>query len=250
MAHSAIHIFPVTGLPEVKAGDDLPHLIIGALKTAPPLSTGDIVVVAQKIVSKAEGRFVRLESMNPSERAIRWASEYQKDARVIELVLREARRIVRMERGVIVAETHHGFVCANAGVDVSNVPEGTALLLPEDPDRSALHIYARLKETFGIDIGVIISDTFGRPWREGLVNVALGVAGIAPLLDYRGTRDASGKLLQATWIALADEIASAAELVMGKTDGVPVAIVKGLNTPSGSGAGRDLIRPAEHDIFR
>lgn len=250
MARSAVHIFPVTGLPEVKAGDDLPQLIAGALKTAPALSAGDIVVVAQKIVSKAEGRFVRLESVNPSERATRWASEYQKDARVIELVLREARRIVRMERGVIVAETRHGFVCANAGVDASNVPEGTALLLPEDPDRSAREIHARLKEAFGIDMGVIISDTFGRPWREGLVNVALGVAGIAPLLDYRGTRDASGKLLQATWIALADEIASAAELVMGKTDGVPVAIVKGMNGPSGPGDGRDLIRPAERDIFR
>ena len=188
--------------------------------------------------------------MEPSEKAVHWAAEYQKDPRVIELVLREAARIVRMERGVIVAETHHGFVCANAGVDVSNVPDGMALLLPEDPDGSAREIQQRVATALGASVGVIISDTFGRPWREGLVDVALGVAGIAPLLDYRGKRDASGKMLQATWIAVADELASAAELVMGKTDGVPAAIIRGFEAPKPAGSGRDLIRPAERDIFR
>jgi coenzyme F420-0:L-glutamate ligase/coenzyme F420-1:gamma-L-glutamate ligase len=251
VARSPIQIFPIAGLPEVKAGDDLPQWIVKSLSSGgAPVSAGDVLVVAQKIVSKAEGRFVPLESVEPSERAFRWASEYQKDPRVIELVLREASRIVRMERGVIVAETRHGFVCANAGVDVSNVPEGMALLLPEDPDRSASELRERLTKTFGLPVGVIISDTFGRPWREGLVNVALGVAGIAPLLDYRGQRDASGKLLQATLIAIADEIASAAELVMGKSDGVPLAIVRGLDASGAPGTGRDLIRPAERDIFR
>ena len=251
MARAPIQIFPIAGLPEVNAGDDLPRLIIESLDGGAAVDAGDILVIAQKIVSKAEGRFVRLESVEPSDRAVRWASEYQKDPRVIELVLRESVRIVRMERGVIVAETRHGFICANAGVDVSNVPEGMALLLPEDADRSAREMHQRLTTTFGVPIGVIISDTFGRPWREGLVNVALGVAGIAPLLDYRGQRDAGGKLLQATWIALADEVASAAELVMGKSDGVPLAIVRGVKVPDdASGTGRDLIRPAERDIFR
>lgn len=252
MARPPIQIFPVAGLPEVKTGDDLSQLIIESLDGGAAVSAGDILVVAQKIVSKAEGRFVRLESVEPSERAVRWASEYQKDPRVIELVLREATRIVRMELGVIVAETRHGFICANAGVDVSNVPEGMALLLPEDPDRSAREMRERLTEAFGVPIGVIISDTFGRPWREGFVNVALGVSGIAPLLDYRGQRDTGGKMLQATYIALADELASAAELVMGKSDGVPLAIVRGVTAKASdaSGSGRDLIRPPERDIFR
>jgi coenzyme F420-0:L-glutamate ligase/coenzyme F420-1:gamma-L-glutamate ligase len=246
----AIQIIPVAGLPEVQAGDDLPQLVRNSLVGETFPRTGDIFVVAQKIVSKAEDRFVRLESIEPSEKAARWAAEYQKDPRLIQLVLREARRIVRMERGVIVAETHHGFVCANAGVDVSNVPDGMALLLPEDPDRSARAIHHHLTEAFALPLGVIVSDTFGRPWREGLVNVALGVAGISPLVDYRGARDANGKLLQATLIAIADELASAAELVMGKSDGVPVAIIRGASASGKSGIGRDLIRPAERDVFR
>jgi coenzyme F420-0:L-glutamate ligase/coenzyme F420-1:gamma-L-glutamate ligase len=169
---------------------------------------------------------------------------------VIALVLREANRIVRMERGVIVVETRHGFVCANAGVDVSNAPEGTAILLPEDADRSARALQGRLEKDFGVHVAVIIADSFGRPWREGLVNVALGVAGIAPLVDYRGKLDAGGKRLQATVIARADEMAAAAELVMGKTDRVPVAILRGIASAGESGSGRDLIRPAATDIFR
>jgi coenzyme F420-0:L-glutamate ligase/coenzyme F420-1:gamma-L-glutamate ligase len=246
-----IQIFPLTGLPEVKPGDDIARLIAHAVEAQRfRVQSGDIFVVAQKIVSKAEARIVSLDSIVPSERAVDWAREWGKDARVIELVFRHSKRIVRMERGIIVAETHHGFVCANAGIDLSNAQDGTAILLPEDPDASARALRGRLGETLGIELAIIISDTFGRPWREGLVNVALGVAGMAPLIDYRGERDANGKLLQATIIALADELASAAELVMGKSDRVPVAIVRGVGARSPSGTGRDLIRPPEKDLFR
>jgi coenzyme F420-0:L-glutamate ligase/coenzyme F420-1:gamma-L-glutamate ligase len=248
---NCIQIIPLAGLPEIAPGDDLSRLIAEAVKRQDVrISDGDIFVVAHKIVSKAEGKIVRLDSIQPSKRAEQWAAEYQKDARVIELVLGEASRIVRMERGVIVAETRHGFVCANAGVDVSNAPEGTAILLPEDADRSARALQTQLKKDFGVHVAVIIADSFGRPWREGLVNVALGVAGIAPLVDYRGKRDASGRTLQATVIAKADELAAAAELVMGKTDRVPVAILRGVASGEESGSGRDLIRPAATDIFR
>jgi coenzyme F420-0:L-glutamate ligase/coenzyme F420-1:gamma-L-glutamate ligase len=247
----AVQILPLTGLPEVKPGDDIARLIAEAAAAERfRFQSGDILVVAQKIVSKAEGRIVSLDSIMPSERATEWAREWGKDARVIELVLRQAKRVVRMERGIIIAETHHGFVCANAGIDLSNAQEGTAILLPEDSDASAGALRAQLVATFGVDVAVLISDTFGRAWREGLVNVALGVAGIAPLIDYRGERDANGKLLQATIIALADELACAAELVMGKSDGVPVAIIRGVKARSASGSGRDLIRPAETDLFR
>jgi coenzyme F420-0:L-glutamate ligase/coenzyme F420-1:gamma-L-glutamate ligase len=238
-------------LPEIAPGEDLARLIVDAVNQQHlRISDGTIFVVAQKIVSKAEGRIVCLDSVKPSERAARWAAKFQKDARVIELVLREASRIVRMERGVIVAETRHGFVCANAGVDLSNAPAGTAVLLPEDPDRSARALQSQLEKTLSVSVAVIIADTFGRPWREGLVNVALGVAGIAPLIDYRGQRDAGGKTLQATVIAQADELASAAELVMGKANRVPVAILLGVKSTDRAGSGRDLIRPADKDLFR
>ena len=246
-----IQIFPVTGLPEIAPGDDLASLIVQAVKNdALAIAAGDIFVVAQKIVSKAEGRAVALHTIHPSEQAANWAAQYKKDPQLIELVLREAKRIVRMERGVIVAETQHGFVCANAGVDASNVPEGTALLLPEDPDRSAGALRDQLASAFGTQLAVIISDTFGRPWREGLVNVAIGVAGISALLDYRGQHDTAGKLLSATVIAIADEIASAAELAMGKTSRMPVAIVWGMRTSGDGGKARELIRAPEIDIFR
>jgi len=247
----SIRVIPLAGLPEISGGDNLTRLIAEAAKMQRlRVVAGDVFVVAQKIVSKAEARIVRLESVEPSERAARWAAEYAKDPRLIELVLREANRIVRMDRGVIIAETRHGFVCANAGVDNSNTPEGTVTLLPQDPDASARALQAGLSKLLGVHVGVIISDTFGRPWREGLVNVALGVAGIAPLIDYRGRRDAGGKILQATVIAVADELASAAELAMGKADGVPVALIQGLPGAKRSGTGRDLIRPAERDLFR
>jgi coenzyme F420-0:L-glutamate ligase / coenzyme F420-1:gamma-L-glutamate ligase len=246
-----IQIFPLTGLPEVKAGDDVARLITAAIEAQRfRVAAGDIFVVAQKIVSKAEARIVSLDTIVPSERAVDWARKWGKDARVIELVLLHSKRIVRMERGIIVAETHHGFVCANAGIDLSNAEEGAAILLPEDPDASARALRAQLGEMLGVELAVIVSDTFGRPWREGLVNVALGGAGMAPLIDYRGKRDANGKLLQATIIALADELASAAELVMGKSDGVPVAIVRGVAATLNFGSGHDLIRPPEKDLFR
>jgi len=246
-----VQIFPLPGVPEVKPGDDLSRLIIAAARAQDlRIAEADVFVVAQKIVSKAEGRIVRLDSIAPSERAWDWAKTWNKDARVIELVLREGKRIVKMERGVIIAETRHGFVCANAGVDVSNANDGTAILLPENPDTSARTLQAQLSAAFGVHVGIVISDTFGRAWREGLVNVALGVAGVAPLIDYRGQTDANGKLLQATIIAIADEIASAAELVMGKADRIPVAIVRGARFETRSGSGADLIRPAEKDLFR
>ena len=246
-----VQIFPLPGLPEVKPGDDLARLIVAAARAQDfRVAKEDVFVVAQKIVSKSEGRIVRLDSIIPSEPALAWAKTWNKDARVIELVLREGKRIVRMERGVIIAETQHGFVCANAGVDVSNADDGTAILLPESPDASARTLQAQLSAAFGVHVGIIVSDTFGRAWREGLVNVALGVAGLAPLIDYRGQTDASGKLLQATIIAIADEIASAAELVMGKADRIPVAVVRGTRIKTRSGRGADLIRPAEEDLFR
>ena len=247
----SIEIIPLIGMPEIVPGDDLAGFIVQAARQhSLPIEAGNLFVIAQKIVSKAEGKIVRLDSVNPSKRAVRWALKYNKDARVIELVLREARRIVRMEKGVIVAETRHGFICANAGVDTSNTPPGTAVLLPEDPDRSARRLKVNLAGEFGVPVAILISDTFGRPWREGLVNVALGVAGIDPLLDYRGKRDASGKALQATVLAVADELASAAELVMGKSNGIPVALIRGLALAPGLGSGCDLIRPAKQDLFR
>src|SRR5574340_1013472 len=218
-----VQIIPISGRPEIVAGQNLARLIVDALRAHKIVpSDSDVFVVAQKIVSKAEGQLVHLDSIQPSERAKAWAIEYHKDPRVIEIVLRQSSSIVRMERGVIVAKTHHGYICANAGVDVSNTPPGTALLLPEDPDRTARALHVELTRAFGVRIGVIISDTFGRPWREGLVNVALGVAGVAALADYRGRRDAHGKTLQATVLAIADEMAAASGLVMGKLNRTPV----------------------------
>lgn len=247
---SPVQIVPLSGLPEVAPGDALAPLLVEAAKRQRlVLRQGDVFVVAQKIVSKAEGRIVRLDSVEPSERAQEWAAKYHKDPRLIELVLRESSGIVRMERGVIVARTRHGFVCANAGVDMSNVPRGRASLLPENPDASARRLQEQLTRTFGVHVAVIISDTFGRPWREGLVNVALGVAGITPLVDYRGQRDTHGTTLQATVIALADELAAAGGLVMGKLDRVPAAVLQGLAISEGMGSGRDLIRSAERDLF-
>ena len=246
-----IHIIPVAGLPEIVPGDDLALIVANNLRHQDcAVFAGDIFVVAQKIVSKAEGRIVRLADMIPSPKALEWAGRWDKDARLVELVLLQSKSIIRMERGIIVSETAHGFICANAGVDASNTEEDTAILLPENPDQSARTLQARLEHLLGISTGVIISDTFGRAWREGLVNVALGVAGLPALIDYRGQRDGSGKLLHATLIATADEIASSAELVMGKAERIPVAIVRGFNAAAPPGNGADLIRPAERDLFR
>lgn len=246
-----IRILGLPGLPEITAGDDLGRLIaeaVGRVKLR--IGAGDIFVVTQKVVSKAEGRVVQLGSVEPSAKALEWAEAHGKDPRVVEVVLQQAKRIVRMERGVLIAETHHGFVCANAGVDASNAPTGTVTLLPEDPDASAERLQAHFKKAFGARVGVIISDTFGRPWREGVANVAVGVSGLEPLLDYRGQPDTFGRRMEVTVVAIADELAAAAELVMKKTRGVPVAIVQGYDYQAAAGSARALIRPKERDLFR
>jgi len=246
-----IEIIGIPGIPEVDSGTDVGTLVIDALRNfGIELATGDVLVIAQKIISKAEGRLVRLESIEPGNRALEWAKTYDKDPRVVEVVLRESTRIVRMERGILISETEHGFICANAGVDTSNVPDGTVTLLPVDPDASARLIRSSLEAAFGVRIAVIISDTFGRPWREGLVNVALGVSGMASLIDYRGQVDSHGNALRVTVMAVADELASGAELVMKKSAEVPVVIIRGYETQSREGSGRELIRTPELDLFR
>lgn len=251
MANHSIQVIPLPGLPNVEAGDDLGVLIAAAAHGANTnVADGDVLVVAQKIVSKAEGRVVSLDQVRPSERARDWAEEWNKDARIVELVLSEAKSILRMERGIIIAETRHGFVCANAGVDVSNTENGTAVLLPVDPDASAHKIREGLKQRLHVSAAVIVSDSFGRAWREGLVNVALGVAGMEVLRDERGKRDMNGRIMDATIVAVADEIAAAAGLVMGKADRAPVAILRGAAINNAEGCGQNLIRPKEQDLFR
>jgi coenzyme F420-0:L-glutamate ligase/coenzyme F420-1:gamma-L-glutamate ligase len=246
-----VQIVGLTGLPEVRPGDDLVSLIVAAVRRAGlKVAPADVFVVAQKVVSKAEGRLVSLAEVTPSSLALQWARRVGRDPRIVELVLREAVRIVRMDRGVLICETAHGFVCANAGVDTSNAPPETAVLLPRDPDDSARRLAEGLRAALGCAVGVIVSDTVGRPWREGQVNVALGVAGVQPLVDYRGRRDAAGRPLEATMMAVADELAAAAELVMGKLAGVPVAWVTGVHAVAGEGTVREILRRPETDLFR
>lgn len=248
---SGFEILPVVGIGEISPDTDLAHEIQVALEAqATPLQDGDIVVVTQKIVSKAEGCVVALDSVEPSSLASQWAAVWNKDPRVVELVLRESRRIVRMDRGVIISETQHGLVCANAGVDCSNVGGDRATLLPRDPDASAERLRAALSRASGARLGVIISDTFGRAWREGQTNVAIGVAGVEALRHFEGQFDPTGYELRVTRLATADELAGAAELVMGKVDGVPVALVRGLGRALGPGSARELVRPAANDLFR
>ncbi len=238
-----LRVIPLQGIPEVAAGDDLGALIAAAAD----LEDGDVVVVAQKAVSKAEGRIVALAEIEPSPRARALAGE--RDPRHTEVILRESARIVRSRDGFVIAQTPHGFVCGSAGVDASNAPaEGTLVLLPVDPDASAAALRSRLKELTGRTVGVVVSDSFGRAWRQGTTDVAIGAAGLPVLLDLAGRRDAAGYELHATVIAVADEIAGAAELVMGKTDGIPAAIVRGLRL-DGDGRARDLVMPAERDLF-
>ncbi len=245
-----LRVLPVGGIPEVQSGDDLAALISGATGND-FLEAGDVVVVTHKVVSKAEGRLVDLGTVEPSALAKDFAARYDKDPRQIEVVLRESRRIVRMDRGIIISETHHGFVCANAGVDASNVPgSDTVCLLPRDPDASACRLRDALATSVGTDLAVVVSDSFGRPWRQGIANVAIGVAGMDPLADYRGHKDAHGRLLDASILAVADELASAAELVMGKTADIPVAVVRNYPYKKGHGAGRDLLMEPERDLFR
>jgi len=248
---SEVRLVALPGIPEVAPGSNLPELIGSAIERGDfGLETGDVIVVAQKIVSKAEGALVALADVEPSPLAREWAGTHGRDPAVVDVVLRESRRIVRMERGIIISETAHGFVCANAGVDSSNVPPGFVTVLPRDPDESAARLRDALSARFGRRVAAIVSDTFGRPWREGVVNVALGVAGLQPLADWRGRTDSFGRALQTTVIAVADEIASAAELVMGKTAGTPVVIVRGAAEWLGDGTAALLRRHPSMDLFR
>lgn len=246
-----IRIIGLVGMPEVRPGDDLAALIVESSRASAPIEDRDVLVVTQKVVSKAEGRIVDLASVTPSAFAQQIAAQWEKDARQVEVVLGETKRIVRMERGVMICETHHGFVCANAGVDASNVERtGTVCLLPVDSDASARAIRDAVREKLGVRVAVIVSDTFGRPWREGHVNFAVGMAGIAPIIDYAGQHDPAGYELRVTRMAIADELAAAAELVHGKLARVPVAIVRGVEYDDASGAIGELVRPPERDLFR
>jgi coenzyme F420-0:L-glutamate ligase/coenzyme F420-1:gamma-L-glutamate ligase len=248
---SAITVLPVFGIGEVTSETDLAAVIGAALRAqGTPLQDGDIVVVTQKIVSKAEGCVVSLADVEPSELAKQWAARWDKDARLVELVLRQSKRIVRMDRGVMITETFHGLVCANAGIDQSNVGGSRVTLLPPDPDASAEQLRSALSAASGARIGVIITDTHGRAWREGQINLAIGVAGVEAVRHFEGQRDPTGYELTVTQLATADELASAAELVMGKIDQVPVALVRGLSRALGEGKANQLVRPAAMDMFR
>jgi len=230
-------IYPLPGIPEVSAGDDLPALLHAAIAAAGlTVQAGDVLVVTHKVVSKAEGAVVTL--VGEEDRAYR------------DLVLREAVEVIRRRGDLVIARTKHGFICANAGVDRSNAAPGTAVLLPHDPDRSAHGIRMALRALTGVDAAVIISDTFGRPWRRGLTDVAIGVSGMGAILDLRGTYDAAGRELHVTEVAVVDEIAAAADLVMGKASAVPAALVRGATLPPGEGRAADLVRPADEDLFR
>ncbi len=246
-----LEICALSGLPEFAAGAPLAELLCeAAAASRVPLAAGDVLVVAQKVVSKAEGRLVELRTVEPTPFACSLAATLKKDPRHVEVVLRESRRIVRMDAGLMVVETHHGFVCANAGVDTSNVPPGWVSLLPCDPDASARRLREEIARRTGAAIAVLISDTFGRPWREGLTNVAIGVSGFDPAIDYRGQSDAHGNVLAATVVAAADELAAAAELVMGKVSRRPAAVIRHFRWTPAPGKATDLIRPREKDLFR
>lgn len=250
-----VEAIALAGIPEIAAGDDLAARIGDALERtggALPLRPDDVLVVTQKVVSKAEGAVVDLRTVEPRPEAVAFAERWERDPRQVEVVLREARRVVRMVRGVIITETAHGFVCANGGVDASNVgPDSgdVVTLLPVDPDASAARLRAALRERFGVDVPVIVSDSFGRPWRWGITDVAIGVSGLLPIEDLRGTPDADGRVMKSTIRAAADEIASAAELALGKVDGRPVALVRGAQPSLGEGSIRDALMPPEFDLF-
>ncbi len=235
---TAVTIFPLPGIPEIAVGDDLPALLLAAMQRAGCSPTpGDVLVVTHKVVSKAEGAVVTLEGED-EELAYR------------NLVLSEARDVIRRRGDLVIARTKHGFICANAGIDRSNAAPGTAVLLPHDPDRSAHGIRLAIRAATGVDLAVIISDTFGRPWRRGLTDVAIGVSGMLPIHDLRGTVDATGRELHVTEVAVADEIAAAADLVMGKAAAIPAALVRGVVVPAGEGRAADLVRPDAEDLFR
>jgi len=247
-----IQIIGLRKLPLIKEGDNVAdHIVNAAREEQVEIVNGDVIVVAQKIVSKAEGRVVHLKSVTPSQKAEEIAKVSGKDPRHVEVILKESAKVVRSQGAHLIVETRHGFVCANAGVDRSNVEDiDTLTILPLDGDKSAREIRRRIRDLTGADVGVIISDTFGRAWRVGQVNVAVGVDGLRPVIDYRGQKDMFGYVLNVTQMAVADELASAAELVMKKSDGVPVAIVRGCDYVAGKGSVRDLIRPEQEDLFR
>lgn len=240
-----ITLLPIEGVPEVRPGDDLAQLLSQNFQ----FQAGDVLVVTQKVVSKAEGRLVALDTVRPGNEALAIAERYQKDARVVELVLSESQELLRRERGILISRTHHGWVCANAGLDLSNVDGGrSACLLPVDGDASASALREALRGLTGVELGVVISDSFGRPWRLGIVNVAIGVAGLAALRDHRGESDTEGMEMQATVMATADLLASAAELASGKTAGVPAVVVRGFEA-GGQGRAQDLVRPRDQFLF-
>jgi coenzyme F420-0:L-glutamate ligase/coenzyme F420-1:gamma-L-glutamate ligase len=247
-----MQIIGLRKIPMVKQGDNVANQIVEAAnEEGVRIEHHDVIVVAQKIVSKAEGNLINLNSVEPSPQAEEIAKTTGKDPRHVQIILKETARVVRNKGPHLIAETHHGFVCANAGVDRSNVPESDAVIvLPTDPDKSARSIRNRIMELTGTDVGVIISDTFGRPWRIGQVNVAIGVAGLSPITDYRGSKDMFGYVLSVTQMAVADELASAAELVMKKSVGIPAVVIKGFDYLPAEGSARDLIRPKEEDLFR
>jgi coenzyme F420-0:L-glutamate ligase/coenzyme F420-1:gamma-L-glutamate ligase len=247
-----LRLIPISLQDEILPGDSLPDKLLASLRrNRLRLQSGDILIVKHKIVSKSEGRVIDLATIRPSNESIAWAKQYGLDPRVIELALRESRAVIRRKNGVLITETHHGFLCANSGVDVSNVNGGThALLLPEDPDRSAANLRSALKKRTGIAIPVIITDSFGRPWREGLTEFAIGIAGMKPLRDDRGRRDSHGYELRASVEAIADELACAAGLVCGKLNRAPACIVRGFRYDAGNATVRDLLRPASTDLFR
>ena len=247
-----IRLIPILVADDIKQGDSLADVLLSSMRQSGLVfESGDILVVKHKIVSKAEGRLVDLATIKPSAESVAWAKKYKLDARVIELALRESRSIIRRKNGVLITETRHGFICANGGVDVSNVDGGRhALLLPADPDRSARKLHRELKKRTALSIPVLITDSFGRPWREGLVDFCIGIAGMKAMRDDRGRRDSHGYILQASLEAVADELASAAALLCGKLNRTPACIIRGFHHEPARGGARDLLRPAANDLFR
>ncbi len=247
-----VRIVGITGIPEIRKGDNVGKLLAeAAARQGTPLLNGDVLAVTQKIVSKAEGRVIDLATVQPSEFAIMLAQQWEKDPRQVEIVLRESKRIVRMDHGVIITETKHGLICANSGVDASNIPgEEKVALLPADPDASCRQIREEVRKLQGANVAVLMSDSFGRPWREGITNVAIGVAGMNPLRDYRGEEDAYGHVLHVTITAVADELVCAAELVSQKADMMPAAIIRGFSYEEIEGSMKALLRPPGGDMFR
>jgi coenzyme F420-0:L-glutamate ligase / coenzyme F420-1:gamma-L-glutamate ligase len=247
-----LRLIPIPFADEIHPGDPLADRLLESMRRRRlRFQSGDILIVKHKIVSKSEGRLIDLATIAPSPESIAWAEQYRLDPRVIELALRESRAVIRRRNGVLITETHHGFLCANSGVDVSNVDGGGhALLLPEDPDRSAANLRRDIKKRTGLSIPIIITDSFGRPWREGLTEFAIGIAGMRPLRDERGRRDPHGYTLRASVEAVTDELACAAGLVCGKLNRTPACIVRGFDYEPGAGSVRDLLRPAASDLFR